>query len=91
MKTWAEAWGNFERVNKIPDRIRHLKILDWNIFEDIVIHGLFDLAGYVSNGDALLLKGAFSKEFIDGMRTKTIAWVQRCTLTCGRIPSPGRF
>ncbi len=59
----------------IPDRLRKVVVVDWNLFDNLIKTGgrpYFNES--IVSGDAWLLKGALPGDFVDGMRRKVIAW-----------------
>lgn len=72
--SWAAEWRDCENRLKIPDRLRKVRVIDWDVFQKICYSDYSYLAKWVMRGDALLLKGAFTKDFVEGMRQKTIEW-----------------
>ena len=72
---WAEAWKT-DRPN--PKHLRLLRSIKWDDFEASVIKGdeefIKMLVGSLISGDAWILKGAFSLEFIKEMKERCLTW-----------------
>jgi hypothetical protein len=73
-RTFAQAWSEVTP----PDRLRIIREMKWEHFQEKVNEGadyfIDTLVGSLAYGDTWILKGAFSREFIEGLKTRCDAW-----------------
>jgi hypothetical protein len=76
---FAEAW----KLAKHPTRLRSVKTMDWTQFANNVrLATKFDsgftllIVDWLSSGDILILKGAFTEQWMRELKSKTVEWTR---------------
>ena len=80
MSEWARAWADAEANIPRPTRLRLVRSMGWRDFcaqvdraEDYFVQ---TVVGSLHRGDILILKGAFTAEFMHELKAKTVAWTR---------------
>jgi hypothetical protein len=71
------AWEKIE-TGQPPQRIRKIVEIDWDTFSDGVLSGAIaeELTTSLYAGDAWLMRGAFSPEWMAELKRKTVEWTR---------------
>ena len=73
--TFQLAWENCEKTMPLPRRLREIIIISYEEFKEKVMaeseYFLNKVTHSLFSGDLYLLKGAFTKEFLDNLKNKT--------------------
>ena len=76
--TFQLAWENCEKTMPLPRRLREIIIISYEEFKEKVMAESEDFVNKVTHslfsGDLYLLKGAFTKEFLDDLKNKTFLY-----------------
>lgn len=76
---FASAWEQLEGGDP-PTRVRNVVTVDWREFQPAVLAAqpflVLDLVETLWRGDALLIKGVFSVDFMRELREKTVTWTR---------------
>ena len=76
--TFQSAWKNCEKTMPPPRRLREIIIISYEEFKAKVMEESEDFVNKVTHslfsGDLYLLKGAFTKEFLDDLKNKTFLY-----------------
>lgn len=59
-----------------PDQVRNIRCVQWDDFKRAVLDGDPQIDEAIDGGDALILKGAFSQDFIEMLKDRTITWTR---------------
>ena len=77
---FAEAWKQIEAKDDRPSRLRSTRTLPWEEFrQDVAEQGGEFVRSIVSSlyhGDILILRNAFTREFMRELKEKTVAWTR---------------
>lgn len=72
---FKQAW---QQAHVAPDRLRYTRVMDWPDFESGVVaeedYFVLTIVNSILMGDAWIIKGAFSEEFITGMKERCVEW-----------------
>lgn len=78
MNPWKNEWGRAEASRPVPDRLHHIQVMDWSVFESSVASGdltfVREFVQSLSRGAAWIFKGAFPDDFVRHIREATAAW-----------------
>lgn len=78
MNRWPEAWKHVESLAERPNRLRHIIETPWAKFAEQVIWQNASFVDFLTRslyaGDAWILKGAFTPDFMHKMRDDTAAF-----------------
>lgn len=74
--TFKEAWAEANQ----PPQLRTIREMHWSQFQEKVDeesdHFVDTLVGSLSAGDAWILKGVFSREFVNQLKDRTTTWTR---------------
>ena len=73
--SFKSIWEDCEKKNNYPSRANNIKVVDYKDFEKNVTEEkesfVLDIVNSLYSGDIYILKGAYTKEFMNSLRVRT--------------------
>lgn len=73
--TYQSAWDSLEKKFPYPKKVRKVKTVDYNKFKQDVLNEsptfVEEITSSLFSGDIYILKGAYTKEFMENLKVKT--------------------